>query len=198
MADVIYKDILESKSKDYMSILEETERNVQGKELKIAIFQVKKSLLVLLSACNQTIESKKIETKQESGQYWSIEKLQHWTRIVCDMRIPHRTMDKKQYALYRMSIEDVMEEHFQKDKHIKKCFMVFVHHHKSKQCKDADNFEEKPLSDMISDYFIIGGDGYDNVQRMTLTKKDIYNFTEIYLVPYENFLRWYQWYEKTP
>ena len=67
--------------------------------------------------------------------------------------------------------------------------------HKNNVCKDADNFEEKPLSDMIAKLFIIGGDGHENVQRMSLTQKDDYDFTEIFLVPRTNFIEfWSEFY----
>lgn len=190
MSEVIFKDIAKSKTEEYIYALDEILATSTNESLKEEIKNTQLACNRLIEKCDNTIESK--EVIQESAPYWGIEKTENFTKITCDLKIPHKTMDKRAYASYRLSIEECIKKHFVKDKHIKKCFMVFIHYHKYRQCKDADNFEEKPLSDMIADYFIIGGDGYDNVQRMTLTKLSTHNYTEVYLVPFHGFIKWYE------
>ena len=78
------------------------------------------------------------------------------------------------------------------NKQIGKCYMVFVHHYIDipKYQRDVDNYLEKPLSDAIAYFFILGGDAPDVVRRMSLAVPDKKNFTEVYLVPQEEFPTW--------
>lgn len=195
MGEAITRDIIATQVEDFIKKLEDTVSTIEDKQFRSSVNDIVTSLRKFEEQITKEFWKKPQEIFQEFKPYWSIEKRKVFTRIVCDLKLPHRTMDKVEYANYRNQIEDEVNAHFRRDKHMKECYLVFVHHHKNNICKDADNFEEKPLSDMIAKLFIIGGDGNENVQRMSLTQKDDYDFTEIFLVPRTNFIEfWSEFY----
>lgn len=195
MGEAITRDILAAQTEEFIKNLEDTASTIEDTQFRSTVQNVVTGLRKFEEQCTKEFRGNTQKIEQEYKPYWNIVKAKAFTRIVCDLKLPHRTMDKVEYANYRNKIEDQVADHFRRDKHMKECYMVFVHHHKNNVCKDADNFEEKPLSDMIANLFIIGGDGNENVQRMSLTQKDVHDFTEIFLVPRNNFIEfWSEFY----
>lgn len=183
MSEVIWKDIIKSHTQTYLQTLLEIAPAMEDADVKARLDETIKSCKTLLGVCEQsTLKERKPEILKENQGYWGISHTKYGTKISCDLKLPHSMMDQKAYNAYRMQVETLFAQHFVKNKHIGACFMVFIHHHKYQQCKDADNFEEKPLSDLIADYFIFGGDAYDHVQRMSLTRRSEHDYTQVYLV----------------
>ena len=85
------------------------------------------------------------------------------------------------------------------NKCIHSCYMVFVHHYIDKRIyrRDTDNYLEKPLSDAIANFFISGGDEPKNVRRMSMAIVDDTNFTEVFLVPFDEFPKWIGEFQQT-
>ena len=125
----------------------------------------------------------------------TVDKDKDWTKITLNKRLPMRKASKTELSRYAKRLRKAFSLQVKQDRHIKKAYMIFVHHYNAENSmtvRDVDNYEEKPLSDIISDFFIFGGDGPENVQRCSFAKEDNNDFTQVYLVPHENIIKWHQ------
>ena len=57
--------------------------------------------------------------------------------------------------------------------------------HEKNMSKDSDNFETKPISDLVTKYFLKDDDCYSNCQYLSITKKGKTPHTEIFIVPFD-------------
>ena len=125
----------------------------------------------------------------------AVDKGKDWTKITLNKRLPIRKSSRTELARYAKRLRTAFSLQTEPDKHIKNAYMIFVHHYNAKNpmlVRDVDNYEEKPLSDIVSDFFVIGGDGPKNIQRCSFAKEDICDFTQVYLVPHENIVKWHE------
>lgn len=98
---------------------------------------------------------------------------------------------RKEYRKYKNALTKQFKKAFYSGKSqkfpVKKqsnCFVITINFHDKNICKDSDNFETKPLTDLATGYFLSGGDKYDNCQYISLTAKGIHPHTEVYIVPF--------------
>lgn len=113
--------------------------------------------------------------------------------IQLNKALPHKGLHDKGYTAYNALVHRTLELQFEENRTYKKVYMVFIHHYmsegKSKK-RDVDNYEEGPLSNAIARHFIKGGDGPDNVRRLSIALLDKQAFTDVFLVPFEHLSEW--------
>lgn len=127
---------------------------------------------------------------------FEVEEKDSYTVIRMNDALPNVRTIADSLAKYKRRLEDAFKSFLgeRRVRKMKEVYMVFVHHYDASRtyCKrDADNYYEKALSDVIAETFLFGGDDSSgNVQRCSFTFADNRSFTEVHLIPYENFLAW--------
>lgn len=123
-----------------------------------------------------------------------IQKEEKWLEVTLNKRLPQRKSNKTEMSRYKKRLERAFSMQVKPDKQYRNIYMIMEHHYNKNNpsfFRDVDNYEEKPLSDIMADYFIAGGDGPQNVQRCSFSKADDSDFTVVYLVPKENIVAWF-------
>lgn len=123
-----------------------------------------------------------------------VKKEPNWTVISLDQKLPSNKINRQEYIFHKQNLTAAFKKNLQRDKHLDKVYMIFVHHYNKKKqtfARDCDNYTEKPLSDLIADYFINGGDGPENVARTGICIADDSDSTEVFLVPHKNINKWH-------
>ena len=102
---------------------------------------------------------------------------------------------RKEYTKYCYAIKNAFNQAFYDGKNrkydiekLEKCFVIIVNFHEKNVSKDSDNFETKPISDLVTKYFLKNDDCYKNCQYVSLTKKGKTSHTEIFIVPFDEIL----------
>ena len=121
-----------------------------------------------------------------------VENDRKWVHITCNVPMPnHRFENTQVSAVIRREFREQIPE----NRTHGRVYMIFVHHYNihGRYVSDLDNFDDKPLSDAITLRLL---DGYEdtpsNVQWCRFSQKDETDYTEVWLIPYADFIDWYK------
>lgn len=123
-----------------------------------------------------------------------VKQKKEWLEITINKRLPQRRANRTELSRYKKRLENAFAQQVKPNKRYRNVYMIIEHHYDKSNpslFRDVDNYEEKPLSDILADYFIAGGDGPENVQRCSFSKPDNSDFTVAYLVPKEQIGTWF-------
>lgn len=147
---------------------------------------------------------KPLEAVEIENLRFEVEQKDNYTLIRMNDALPNLRTIADSLWKYKRRLEDAFVAQIGplQVRLMKEVYMVFLHHYDASRtyCKrDADNYYEKALSDVIAQTFLFGGDDSSkNVQRCSFTFADHRSYTEVYLIPYEHFLDWMKEHPRNP